>query len=274
MVIEPLILGKTAMPYSQEELDAIQNQLQTLPWAGKIIAYDQVDSTNDLAKNLLLQGAEEGTVVLADSQTKGKGRLGRSWYSEPDTGLYFSLILKPTLDQDEIPHLTLMAAVAVVEALNQIDSQNATLKWPNDILLNNRKLGGILSEQVVDGPHPGVVIGIGLNVSQEEFPEDIARLATSLLIEAGTHPARFELLINIIKNLHSYYQILLEDNVGIVLSHWRQNTRMLGTPILLRHGNQTHSGIAMDLDDCGRLVVHLDSGEEVAFESGEVTLCQ
>ncbi|MCF8720392.1 biotin--[acetyl-CoA-carboxylase] ligase [Nitrospina gracilis] len=262
------------MPYLQEELDAIQNQLQTLPWAGEIIAYDQVDSTNDLAKNLLFQGAPEGTVVIADSQTRGKGRLGRSWYSEPDTGLYFSLVLKPTLAQDHIPNLTLMAAVAVVEALNQINSQNATLKWPNDILLNGRKLGGILSEQVVDGPHPGVIIGIGLNVSQDRFPEDIAELATSLLIETGTHPARYELLSNIIRNLHNYYQILLEDNVGLILSHWRQNTRMLGVPILLRRGHQTHSGIAMDLDDCGRLVVHLDSGEELAFDSGEVTLRQ
>ena len=260
------------MAYSPEQLEHIRNQLHTSHLAGKIIAHDELESTNDLAKKLLAEGAEEGTVVLADAQTCGRGRLGREWYSEKGAGLYFSVILKPPMAADQYPHLTLMAAVATVTAINQLSPGRASLKWPNDILLNHRKLGGILSEHVVDGAHTGAILGIGLNISQNRFPEGLQTIATSLLIENQTHPERHELLPFIINNLDGEYQNLLEVGMGPLRERWRQNSAMLGAHILLTQGAETYSGVAEDLDDSGRLVVLLDSGEQKAFEGGEVTL--
>lgn len=260
------------MAYSQDELDSIRNQLQVTRLAGKIIAHDELESTNDLAKTLLTQGEKEGTVVLADAQTRGKGRLGRSWYSEKGAGLYFSVILKPPLPPEEFPHLTLLAAVACVTAINQLSPGRANLKWPNDILLNHRKLGGILCEHVVEGPKTGAILGIGLNISQSRFPEELQSIATSLLIENQVHPERYQILPFIINNLDEEYQSLLEVGVAPLLERWRQNSAMLGVPILLTQGAETFSGVAEDLDEFGRLVVLLDSGEQRAFEGGEVRL--
>ncbi|CAI2718081.1 biotin--[acetyl-CoA-carboxylase] ligase [Nitrospina watsonii] len=262
------------MAYSQEQLDAIQRQRQTPRWARQIIAHDELESTNDLAKKLLADGAEEGTLVLADTQTRGKGRLGRSWFSEKGTGLYFSLILKPALPREQHPSLTLMAAVATVEALQPFSPHPITLKWPNDILLNQRKLGGILSEQVLapGDTVSGVVVGIGINVNQTRFPEELAAVATSLYIETREQPERSDIFSFIINYLYKYYQILLEDGASPILSRWRQNSRMLGSSILLRQGAETHTGVAIDLDAAGRLVVRLNSGEVRAFDGGEVTL--
>lgn len=262
------------MAYTPEELNRIQSFLQTTRLARKIIAHDELDSTNDLAKNLLVEGAEEGTVVLADAQTRGRGRLGRSWYSEKGTGLYFSVLLKPPLAPEQYSQLTLMAAVACVTAINQLTRERASLKWPNDILLNRRKVGGILAEHVLDGPHPGAILGIGINISQSRFPEELQSIATSLQIENQTHPPREELLSFIFNNLEREYQSLLDLGTPPLLDRWRQNSTMLGTPILVTQGAETYSGVAENLDEYGRLVVLLDSGEQKVFDGGEVTLRQ
>ena len=154
----------------------------------KIVSYEEIDSTSDEAKRLIAKGGSEGFVVVADSQTKGRGKPGNNWFSPPGVGLYFSLVIKPLRNPADLGLITMVGAKAVVDAIKELTGLTPTIKKPNDVLINGKKVAGILTERLANGH---LIIGIGLNVNHQPavFPENIAATATSLLIETGNNLA-------------------------------------------------------------------------------------
>jgi len=261
---------------SDKGLDAgkIKFQVGVNLVGSQVLAVKEVDSTNELAKRYFQNNAPEGMVFLAEFQSKGKGRSGRAWHSPSGAGIYLSVLLKPSIPAIQIPPLTLMAGVAAVKAINDFSPLPASLKWPNDILLNGKKLGGILCERVSNEGRWGVVIGIGINANQkrDQFPEELRDLATSLCLENGEAVDRTALVISILKRLDQEYQVFLKEGTETLTKNWTQLTDMLGKPVRLAHGDRLICGTALRLDDQGRLVIRTQDGQERAFGSGEVTL--
>jgi len=260
------------MPYSGEQQQWIRSHVNTDLIGREILTYDSVESTNDLAKSLVTDWNREGTVILADSQTRGRGRLGKSWHSEKDLGIYLSTMIMPELPPENKPQITMVAGVAVVQAINQFSQERAHLKWPNDILLNQKKVAGILTENHQDHGHSGIIIGIGVNVNHSRFPIPLQHLATSLAMENGQSFDRLPLIAALITQLDSEYRSFLDHGLPSTLHQWSQNSEIFGLHLSLTQGDVTHTGTAINLDERGRLVVLLDTGEERAFDAGEVTL--
>lgn len=262
------------MPYSPEDQQWIQSQLQAEHIGREIITYDSVDSTNDIAKRLVGESDKEGTVILADSQTQGKGRLGRTWYSEENVGIYLSIFLKPSLPPEQIAQITLVAGVALVQAVNEFSRARAYLKWPNDIFLNGKKVAGILTENCQKNIHSGVILGIGINVNHAHFPVHLQHIATSMAMENGEIFERLPLITFLLNHLDQGYQSFLNEGISATIDQWNLNSDMFGKHISLTQGTQTFSGTAMKLDEEGHLVMLVDNGEKIAFDSGEVTLLE
>lgn len=232
----------------------------------------EIPSTNDLAKELIFQGTPEGTVIVAESQTSGKGRNGRSWSSISLGGVYLSTLLFPPNPVETAPWLTLIAAIASADALKPFCYPD--LKWPNDLLVNGRKIGGILCEYIPDAtPSPAVIVGIGLNVHQEaeDFPEDIREIATSVAREGGGEPARTEIIHKLVEGLDNEYEEFLRSGPGSLVERWTERSRMFGKKVSVHQGPEVFTGIAKRLDAIGHLVVEVE-GKEIAFSAGEVTL--
>jgi BirA family biotin operon repressor/biotin-[acetyl-CoA-carboxylase] ligase len=263
------------MSYSQEDQQWIQSQLQAENIGQEIITYDSVDSTNDIAKRLVGKSDKEGTVILANSQTQGKGRRGRTWHSEENVGVYLSTLLKTSLPPEQISQITLVAGVALVQAINEFSRVRAYLKWPNDILLNGKKVAGILTEYCQKKVHSEVILGIGINVNHARFPVPLQHIATSMAMENGEIFERLPLITFLLNHLDQEYRSFLNKGLSPTVTRWNLNSEMFGKRISLTKGTQTFFGTAMKLDKKrGHLVILTDSGEEVAFDSGEVTLME
>ncbi len=260
------------MPYSQEDQQWIRNQLRAECIGREIITYDSVDSTNDIAKSLVGESDKEGTVILADSQTQGKGRMGRTWYSEEKVGIYLSTFLKPSLPPEQISQITLVAGVALAQAINEFSRTRAFLKWPNDIILNGKKVAGILTENHQNNTHSGIILGIGINVNHSHFPVSLQHIATSMAMENGEIFERLPLITFLVNHLDQEYRCFLDEGLSPIIDHWNLNSDMFGKQISMTQGTETFSGTAMKLNDQGHLVVMMDNGEEIDFDSGEVTL--
>lgn len=252
--------------------ELIIGALDTAIVGSKILVFDEVESTNDLAKFQFSQNAPDGLVIVADSQTKGRGRMGRSWHSEPGGGIYFSILLKPQIPPSHCPRLSLMAAIAVVQAVNKFSKTRATLKWPNDILLNQKKLCGILSEYCKNQSQDAVIIGIGVNANQARFPEPLKEIATSLRIENRETVDRVELLKTILIHLDQEYRSFVSDKEYPLAQKWTRHSDMFGKTISLTH--EKTSGVALRLDNAGNLIVRTEDGRELSIDSGEVILGQ
>jgi BirA family biotin operon repressor/biotin-[acetyl-CoA-carboxylase] ligase len=262
------------MPYSQADLKWIQSQLKAEYIGRKIVNYDRVDSTNDIAKQLLGKSDEEGTVILADSQTQGKGRRGRTWHSEENVGIYLSTFLNPSLPQKQIAQITLVAGVALVQAINEFSQARAYLKWPNDVLLNEKKVAGILTENCRNNSHSGIVLGIGINVNHAHFPIPLQHIATSMAMANGDIFEKLPLITFLLNHLDQEYRSFLKEGISPTVDQWNLNSGMFGKHISLTQGTQTFSGTALKLNEVGKLVILMDNGEEVSFDSGEVTLME
>ena len=262
------------MPYLEEDQKWLHSQLQTKFIRREIIIHASVDSTNDLAKGLVNAWDKEGTVILADRQTQGKGRMGRTWYSEKNVGVYLSVLLKPDLPPEQVAPITLVAGVALVKAINDFSRTRAVLKWPNDILLNGKKVAGILTENHKEDGHSGIILGIGINVNHTRFPVSLQHIATSMAMENGESFERLPLIASFLNHLDKEYGCFLEEGTSYVAIEWNHYSEMFGRHISLTQGTETYFGTAMKLDDEGRLVILLDSGEELAFEAGEVNLME
>lgn len=246
----------------------IKENLKTNLIGSEVLVFDEVDSTNDVAKGHLQR--DEGLVILADSQTKGKGRLGRSWHSSKGEGIYFSTLLKPRMPLEHLSQLTLMAGVACVSAISVFSKSKPDLKWPNDILLNGKKLAGLLCEYC-DEKSAGLIVGIGINVNQTEFPGPLAETATSLRIENGRAVDRVDLIRSLITHLDWEYQAYLLEGALPLMQKWSENTAIFGKKITLDRGGTIFHGTATRLDEQGNLVVLTEEGREVFFDSGEIT---
>lgn len=247
----------------------IQHGLKTQYLGKKIIYEDTVGSTMDVAFRLGVEGAVEGTVICAEAQTKGKGRLGRQWNSPKGKGIYMSVLLRPSLPPTEVAQLTLLAAVAVCEAVRRKTGVLARIKWPNDILVDNRKLAGILTELSAETDRVRfVVIGIGINVNTplSLLPPQ----ATSLKEETQQKFSRVELLQEILYELETWYELLKKDGFAPVVARWKELSATLGRRVRLIDPSGEIEGEAVDLDKTGRLMIRNDAGLIVSKISGDV----
>ncbi len=233
----------------------------------KVYRFKELASTNEFAKGILKE-SPEGTLVIADKQTNGKGRFGKSWYS-PEEGLWFSVILKPnnTLHSARYQLLSLLAGVVVCEAMSELGVR-AKVKWPNDILVDGKKVAGILSE-FVDGT---VILGIGINLNIQEFPEDIKPTATSLLLEKGKVFDKEEVLKLVLKKIEEKYKLIGVQNFEPLLEEWRSYSDTFGKRISVNTPTGVLQGEMIDIDSDGALLLKLPSGNIEKIFAGECSL--
>lgn len=249
--------------------------LDTKKFGKKIYAYDSLDSTNDLAKKLASQGAEEGTVISAENQLKGRGRMGRPWVSAPGSGLWFTVVFRPEIKPYHASRLTFVIAVAVCIALRKITGLPVSIKWPNDLLLENKKISGILTEMSAEIDQINyVVAGIGVNVNQleEDFSPEIKKVAGSLAGFSGQKYRRAEILAEILKELEYRYLAFLNDGFPGIVSLWRELSCTLGEEVLVSSREEQFSGVAFDVNNDGYLLVKTADGDIKQVMVGDISL--
>lgn len=238
--------------------------------------FKEIGSTNMEARHLAEMGYPEGTIVLAEKQTEGRGRRGRSWYSPSGEGIYVSLLLRPKIVSNEAPKIPLVTAVAVAAALKSwIENLPLQIKWPNDILVNGKKLGGILAEVSTDMEVINyVIVGIGLNVNTpgESFPPELREIATSILIATGKSCLRIRILQNILESFEKYYSFLQEGNFGRVLQKLDEFSVIKGASVRLDTAKGSITGKVLDIDDDGFLIVRDYNGTIHRVLSGDVSI--
>ena len=245
---------------------------------GKDIRYfDEIDSTNNYAKRIAYDGCKEGTVIVADCQTAGRGRLGRSWLSSAGKGIWMSVILKPRIAPEDVQIITLAASVAVCRAIAAVTGIHAEIKWPNDVQVGGRKLCGILTEMEAEIDRVAfVVVGIGLNVTlrREQMDPAFRETATSLAEEGAVGVRRAALVQAILARFEGAYDHLLGGRFSVVPDQWRALSVSLGQAVrvLGLDGQVTVEGVAEAVDEEGALLVRDGAGEVHRVLSGEVSL--
>jgi BirA family biotin operon repressor/biotin-[acetyl-CoA-carboxylase] ligase len=237
----------------------------------QILRFDSLPSTNVEAARRATEGAAEGLCVVAGEQTAGRGRLQRQWASPKDAGLYFSIILRPSFEQSAWPLLTLMAAVAVHDALRDSCALETDIKWPNDVLANDKKLCGILAETVETSRGRAVVVGIGINLTKHSFPAEFAGIATSVEA-AGKNPELEVVLAALVSSLVSYYQTLKQPRgPEKILREWcARSSYCEGKQIRIMESNATLVGTTRGLESDGALRVETDDGKIRIVRAGDV----
>jgi BirA family transcriptional regulator, biotin operon repressor / biotin---[acetyl-CoA-carboxylase] ligase len=245
----------------------------TTAWLGRAWRHlARVESTNDEAAAWARAGAPAGAVVVADEQTRGRGRLGRRWHSPPGESLYLSAVLRPPLPPHRVPPLTLAAGVAVAEALVQADV-TAALKWPNDVLVDGKKVAGILTEMSSDPDRVHhVVIGIGVNLNGSAFPDELAAIATSVALARGAPVPRAEFAALLCARLEHWCDQFVADGAAPVVAAWRQHARFFGKRVQVTAGRDRMEGIAEDLEEDGALRLRLDDGRALRVVAGELAI--
>ena len=240
----------------------------------RIYSYKSISSTNIIAQDLAKSGYPEGTLIVTDTQTKGKGRLGRKWHSPSGKGLYFSVILKPNLPPDRIAGLALVTGLAVVRAIGDITGVKTKTKWPNDVLYKSRKIAGILVEMAGDLDRiEYMVLGCGVNINHErkDFPLSLQMKAVSLRQITRKVNSRVEVLQGILKQLERLYENYLKHGFKYLSNELVENSAVIGKRITLTIGKTKVSGKAVGFDDFGRLLIKNKSGL-MSYPGGEVTL--
>ncbi|WNB93751.1 biotin--[acetyl-CoA-carboxylase] ligase [Bacillus sp. NEB1478] len=241
---------------------------------GKKVTYKpSVRSTQEIAHQLAREGAEEGTIVLADEQTGGRGRLGRAWQSPSGTGIWMSLIMRPKIPLQKAPQLTLLIAVAVSKAIEKVTGIEAAIKWPNDLLINGKKISGILTElqAEADSIH-SVIVGIGMNVNQEKkhFSEEIIDIATSLAIEGNQSFKRAELIGAVLNEIEKLYNNYLQDGFKVIKLLWEARAFSLGKRITARSISGSITGYAQGITEEGVLLLEDDNGVVHSIYSADI----
>ena len=254
-------------------LPDIVNHLAGHPWRHLIQYFDTIDSTNTYAKAAAAAGAPEGTVILSGHQTAGRGRMGRSFSSPAHMGIYLSVILRPNCPPEALMHLTCAAGLAASDAVTKVTGQTPGIKWTNDLILNRRKLGGILTELSI---HPGTglvewaVIGIGINCCQTaaDFPADIRDMAISLGFSRDQLPLLAAALIAELANMNR----TMLTNKAALRHAFRLRCVTIGQAVSVVKGDSLRHGTAMDIDEDGGLVVKFADGTVETVQSGEVSI--
>lgn len=253
--------------------NAIFDGLNTNLAGKKIMVFKTVDSTNEEVKRRAVNGEESGLVVVSDEQTAGKGRLGRIWSSSAGCGIYFTLLIRPELSPSNISSITLAAGYAVCLAIREYTGCDAKIKWPNDIIINNKKVCGILTEMAAQSDRLDfVAIGIGINANHTEFPEEITHKATSLFLETGNKINRNDFLHYVIKTLDKVIcsflvSLSLED-----VQNFKNLCATLGKNVSVKRNNKTVEGVAIDINFNGELIIKDIYGNNITVNSGEVTV--
>ena len=238
----------------------------------RVVHYFRTDSTNSDAMKLAGEGEPHGTVILAEEQTAGRGRFGRSWYSERSSGIYLSVILRPSLSPSLAPMLSLMAGLAVQEAIHSATGLQADIRWPNDLLLGKKKVCGILTEMnaEVDRLHY-VIVGIGINVNHRKIPNNLTRIATSLRLQGKKEYSRLALLIALLRALEQNYRLLLAEGPAVVAERWSAGSSFAsGKRIRARTGSEEFKATTLTLEPTGALRVRHDDGREESLLSAEI----
>lgn len=245
------------------------------PWQNQLLCYEELPSTNDLAKALANEGAPAGTVITATAQSAGRGRLGRSFHAPKGLGIYLSVILRPGCKPEQIMHLTCAVAEAMCDAVDACSGLRPQIKWTNDLVINGKKLGGILTELSVDpatGKVDWVVVGIGINCrhTKQDFPAELREIATSLAME-GVDVLPGHLAGHMIQSLFRMNKALLTQKDAI-LDAYRRDCMTVGKQIVLIRGDEKRYGTALDIAEDGSLVVRFEDQRTETVQSGEVSV--
>ena len=247
---------------------------EDVPAGWNVISVDTVDSTNTVAMELGDKDAPHGTVVLADRQTKGRGRLGREWAS-PAGNIFMSILLRPAVPPADAVLLTMTAAVACTRALRDATGLHVGIKWPNDLMVSGKKLGGILTEMKSRGRRVlFAVVGIGINLNSEaaDFSSGLRTTVTSLRAETGKKIRKTGLIFRILREMGLWYDELIQGGRDRILDEWKGLSVTLGRRVRITSGSEMLEGFAETLDEEGRLIVKLASGVRKVVSAGDVTM--
>ena len=254
----------------------IESQLKT-KWAGRpVVYYDEIDSTNTRAKELGDKGefANHGTLFVADRQVAGKGRRGRAWESPSGSSISMTILLHPDMLPNKASELTLIMALAVEEGVEKVTGLKPGIKWPNDIILSGKKICGILTEMSAEIDYINyVVIGVGINVNMEVFPEEIEKVATSLKIETGDEVKRADLVAAIMESFEKFYEIFMEtQDLSGVMDHYNGLLLNRNQKVRVLEPGHEYEAMALGINSLGELIVRLEDGEEREVYAGEVSV--
>ncbi|HKV23834.1 MAG TPA: biotin--[acetyl-CoA-carboxylase] ligase [Candidatus Acidoferrum sp.] len=272
------VKGKGGTGYFLEKVpdiltpDMLRQRLKGSLFGRHIYHFFRVDSTNRVALEMGHAGEPEGAVVLAEEQTAGRGRAGRSWQSDRATGIYVTLLLRPRLAPVQAPLLTMMAGLSARAAMQALTGVVADLKWPNDVMIGGKKAGGILTEMHAEPSLVRfVIVGIGLNVNQDKFPGDLEATATSLRIATGGHVSRLELLVRLLREFENDYNRFLQEGPAAVTRRFEAvSSYAKGKRVRVTSGAETFTGMTAGLGPEGLLQVSRDDGQTVTVISGDV----
>jgi len=240
-----------------------------------IRVFQQTTSTSDVMEKLARDGVHEGMVVFAESQTRGRGRLGRAWVSPPGQGLWFSVLLRPPLRPQAITRVTVAAAVAITRAIRMELPLRPEIKWPNDIMLHGRKIAGVLTElsgELDSVRHVSLGIGVNVNLTAQDLPRDVRETATSLRLALGRTVDRPALAAALLRELDAAYAALLDDRFEELADEWSEQCTTLGRNIAVIAGNRRITGRAEALDDEGALLLRTQHGHLERIVGGDITL--
>lgn len=236
-----------------------------------ILEFDSLTSTNDTAKELGLEGRKENTVIIARSQTAGRGRLGRSFFSPDSSGIYMSILLRPTVSPEEITLITPAAAVAVAEAIKEICRIDTSIKWVNDIYKGDKKVCGILCESTFQSEGYFSVLGIGINLysPENDFPSDIKNIAGAVYTTKPDGEIREKLIAKIIDNFNFYYRNLTKKEFMCI---YREKSNLIGKTVSFSREEKDILAMVLDIDDNARLIVKTNENETLSLFAGEVSV--
>jgi len=260
--------------FSTINVSRLQEGLRTKRFGKSIFFAREVGSTNEWAKQLAKLGAEEGTVTIAETQTAGRGRLNREWFS-PHGGLWFSVVMRPQHSVAEAVKLVFVAGLAVAETLHGMYGLRVETKWPNDVLVGGKKVCGILTEMNAIGKTVNFAIagiGVNANFSVKVFPEPLHETATSLVNELGRKVRLEELFKVLLEHLEMKYDLFTRGDSNRVLTEWKEYAHFIGHKVGVTSWNETFNGLALDIDHDGALILKLQDGEIKRVLVGDVTL--
>ncbi|WP_255882520.1 MULTISPECIES: biotin--[acetyl-CoA-carboxylase] ligase [unclassified Ruminococcus] len=251
----------------------INNKITTLFIGRPTVILDSVDSTNEEIKRRAKQGAKQGLTVVSDEQFSGKGRLGRVWKSPKGTSVYESILLRPELAPSQVPCITLAAGLAMCRTINSIADFNAKIKWPNDIIIGRKKLCGILTEMAIeDNTVSFAVVGMGININNRSFPEEISKKATSLYLEKEREFSRSDIIIRLAQSFEDIYNEFIMGGFESIKDEYISLCATIGRSVSAKRNDGEISGTAVDIAPDGGLIVETQNGEKKYISTGEVAV--
>jgi BirA family biotin operon repressor/biotin-[acetyl-CoA-carboxylase] ligase len=252
--------------------DEIHDKIRSFEFGRSFVFKEKTASTNELAKRLAHEGTVLPCLILAEEQTGGKGRMQRSWYSPPFTGIWMSVIVQPKITPVIAGHYNFFMSLVIASAIETYADYTVELKWPNDILIHNKKVCGILSEITSGSDNSSIVIagsGINVNIEKTDFPEEFRESATSLSIESGTAINRTELFIEIVSSLNSIHALWELRGIEPIFHSWLQKCTTIGQYIEIKSGNNYSRGVVQRINIDGSLVLQDKNGREHTIYAGD-----